>query len=278
MIVVLGAGGQVGTALRSALPDSRSVARDGLDLSDTASIERRLMQLAPSAVINCAAYTAVDRAETDEEAAHRINAEAVAAMARYAAAADIPLVTYSTDYVFAGDATVPYAESDATDPVNAYGRTKLAGERAAMLAHPRTLVIRTSWVISATHPNFVATMLRLAAKGAPWRVVADQVGCPTVAADLATATVAALDAGITGLLHRTNTGATTWFHLARAAVELAGYDPELVEPCATADYPTPAPRPAYSVLASERAGPLGLSPLPPWRQSLPTVVAGLSVR
>ncbi|MDQ3782354.1 MAG: NAD(P)-dependent oxidoreductase, partial [Actinomycetota bacterium] len=94
MIVVLGAGGQVGTALRSALPDSRSVARDGLDLSDTASIERRLMQLAPSAVINCAAYTAVDRAETDEEAAHRINAEAVAAMARYAAAADIPLVTY----------------------------------------------------------------------------------------------------------------------------------------------------------------------------------------
>lgn len=278
MIVVLGAGGQLGTAFRVVLPGARFVARDGLDLSETGTVERRLAQLAPSAVINCAAYTAVDRAETEETLAHRINAEAVAALARYAVAVGIPLVTFSTDYVFAGDSTEPYVESDTTDPVNAYGRTKLAGEQAALLAHPGTLVIRTSWVISATHPNFVATMLRLGAKGVPWQVVTDQVGNPTVAADLAAATVAALDAGVTGILHRTNTGATTWFHLARAAVELAGYDPELVEPCATVDYPTPAPRPAYSVLASERAGPLGLAPLPSWQQSLPTVVAGLSAR
>ncbi|CAN5519733.1 dTDP-4-dehydrorhamnose reductase [soil metagenome] len=276
MIVVLGAGGQLGTAFRSMIPDARFVDRSRLDLTDTGAIEDRLAPMAPSAVVNCAAYTAVDRAEAEEDLATVVNAEAVAAMARYAAAADIPLVTYSTDYVFAGDGVAPYLESDPTDPVNAYGRSKLAGERAALRIHPATLVIRTSWVVSATHPNFVATMLRLAGKGEPWRVVDDQQGCPTMVDDLAAATLEALDAGVTGILHRANTGATTWFALARAAVELAGFDPGLVGPCPTADYPTPARRPAYSVLGSERAESLGLTPLPPWRASLEAVVAGLT--
>jgi len=276
VIVVLGAGGQLGTAFRSMLPDARFVDRSGLDLTDTGAIEGRLASMAPSAVVNCAAYTAVDRAEAEEDLATVVNAEAVAAMARYAAAAGIPLVTYSTDYVFAGDGVAPYLESDPTDPVNAYGRSKLAGERAALRIHPATLVVRTSWVVSATHPNFVATMLRLAGKGEPWRVVDDQQGCPTMVDDLAAATLEALDAGVTGILHRTNTGATTWFALARAVVELAGFDPGLVGPCTTADYPTPARRPAYSVLGSVRAESLGLTALPPWRASLEAVVAGLT--
>ncbi len=196
-------------------------------------------------------------------------------MARYCAAAAVPLVTFSSDYVFPGDGDRPYVESDPTDPVNAYGRSKLAGERAALELHPAALVIRTSWVVSATHPNFVATMLRLAGSGEPWQVVDDQVGCPTVAADLAAATLAALEAGASGILHRVNGGATTWYRLAVAAVELGGGDPGLIEPCATADYPTPARRPRYSVLGSERASRLGLPALPAWRDSLPEVVAGL---
>ena len=275
MIAVLGAGGQLGTAFRAVLPDARFVERTELDLSDTAAIAGRLAALSPTAVVNCAAYTAVDRAEAEQDLAHLVNAEAVAAMARFAASTGIPLVTYSTDYVFPGDGLEPYVESDPTDPVNAYGRSKLAGERFALDLHPGALVVRTSWVVSGTHPNFIATMLRLARRGEPWRVVDDQVGCPTVADDLAVATVGALDAGVTGILHLTNTGATTWFELARTALDLAGHDPAMVEPCATADYPTPARRPAYSVLGSERAEPSGLAPLPRWQDSLAGVVAGL---
>ena len=275
MIVVLGAGGQLGTAFRSVYPDARFVDRAGLDLTDTGAIADRLAALSPTALVNCAAYTAVDRAETEQGMAHLVNAEAVAALARFAADTGIPLVTYSTDYVFPGDGTTPYVESDPTDPVNAYGRSKLAGEVAALDLHPGTLVIRTSWVLSGTHPNFVATMLRLARRGEPWRVVDDQVGCPTVAGDLAAATAEAVDAGVTGILHLTNTGSTTWFELARAALDLAGHDPGLVEPCATTDYPTPARRPAYSVLGSERAGSAGVTALPRWQDSLRDVVAAL---
>jgi dTDP-4-dehydrorhamnose reductase len=274
-MAVLGAGGQLGTAFRSVYPGARFVDRSGLDLADTGAIADRLAGLSPTAIVNCAAYTAVDRAEDEEELAHRVNGQAVGSLARFAADAGIPLVTYSTDYVFPGDATVPYVESDRTDPVNAYGRSKLAGEEAALAIHSGALVIRTSWVVSGTHPNFVATMLRLARRGEPWRVVDDQVGCPTVADDLAAGTAEAVDTGITGILHMTNAGATTWFELARAAIELAGHDPGLVEPCATADYPTPARRPAYSVLGSERAGPAGLSALPRWRDSLRNVVSAL---
>ena len=128
MIVVLGAGGQLGTAFRSVYPDARFVDRAGLDLTDTGAIADRLAPLSPTALVNCAAYTAVDRAEAEQDMAHLVNAEAVAALARFAAATGIPLVTYSTDYVFPGDGTTPYVESDPTDPINAYGRSKLAGE------------------------------------------------------------------------------------------------------------------------------------------------------
>ena len=183
------------------------------------------------------------------------------------------LVTYSTDYVFPGTGTRPYVESDPTAPVNAYGRSKLAGEEAA-LTHPGVLVISTSWVVSATHPNFVATMIRNARERV-LRVVDDQKGCPTIADDLAAATLTAIDVGAAGLLHLTNRGETTWFEFAREAVGLAGIDPGRIAPIGTEEYPTPARRPAYSVLGSERRESLGIDQLPPWRDSLPAVVEGL---
>jgi dTDP-4-dehydrorhamnose reductase len=277
VIVVLGASGQVGTAFTTVIPDATFLTRADLDLATTTpeQVARLFTDLRPSLVVNCAAYTAVDRAEEEPELATRVNGEAVGWLAAGAAEAGARFVTYSTDYVFAGTGTRPYLESDPVDPVNAYGRSKLAGERAALDAGGEALVVRTSWVISATHPNFVATMLRRAAAGQPSRVVDDQRGCPTVAADLARATLDAVEAGASGLLHLTNQGETTWYRLASAAVEQAGLDPGLVTPCPTSDYPTPARRPAYSVLGSERRSGFGLAPIPEWHLSLPAVVSGL---
>ncbi|NNM24366.1 MAG: dTDP-4-dehydrorhamnose reductase [Phycisphaerales bacterium] len=277
MILLTGGNGQLGTAFRSLLPAARAVARRELDLSRPAGVAATLDAWRPSLLINCAAYTAVDRAEEEEAAAAAINAEAVGVMAAFAATRDIPFVTFSTDYVFDGAGGEPYVESDTPAPINAYGRTKRAGEVLALENHPAgTLLIRTSWLVSGTHPNFIGTMLRLARRGDPFRVVDDQHGCPTIAADLARVTLAALHAGARGLLHLVNPPATTWFDLARATLKTAGMNPDLVEPCPSTDFPRPAARPSYSVLGSERLGKLGLAGLPPWRESLPGVVEMLT--
>jgi len=273
--LVTGSSGQVGTAFRELLPDASYPTRSELDLSHPGAVATWLGEVAPERIINCAAYTAVDKAEEDEATAFVINAESVEVMAAYAAAADIPFTTFSTDYVFDGTAHRPYLESDATNPINAYGRTKLAGETRALDAYPACLVVRTSWIISGTHPNFVATMLRLV-RTRELRVVDDQRGCPTVASDLAAATLAAMEAGVTGILHLTNRGPTTWYGLARTAVELAGADPDRIAPCSSDEYQTRAARPANSVLGSERRAPIALE-LPHWVDSLPSVVAGLVV-
>jgi dTDP-4-dehydrorhamnose reductase len=273
VIVVTGAGGQLGTAFRNLIPQAVFLTRADLDLSHPERVHQKLNEIRPDTVINCAAYTAVDRAEEETDVARLVNGVAVGELAQWVDANGATLVTYSTDYVFPGTGTTPYLESDPTAPVNAYGWSKLEGEEAA-LAHPAVLVIRTSWVVSASHPNFVATIIRKAREQV-LRVVDDQKGCPTIADDLAAATIDALDVGATGLLHLTNTGATTWFELAREAVMLAGLDPKQVTPIETSDYPTPARRPAYSVLGSERLEDLGIHPLPSWRQSLPAVVEGL---
>lgn len=268
-ILVTGATGQVGTALRSVLPGAVFLTRRDLDLADVVSIAPAIASYRPAAVINAAAYTNVDLAEREEARATLINGEAVGAMAAACADLAIPLVTYSTDYVFGGRASTPYVESDAADPVGAYGRSKLVGERLALDRHPGALIVRTSWVISATHDNFVSTMLRLAARG-PVRVVNDQFGKPTIAADLAAATAEALSSGLRGIVHVANEGATTWHGLASAAVRLAGLDPSLVQPCATDEYPTEAVRPAYSVLGTERED---TPKMPMWPSSLPGLVA-----
>jgi dTDP-4-dehydrorhamnose reductase len=267
-VLVTGADGQVGTALRKVLPHATFLTRNDLDLAEVAQIQTVIARHDPSAVINCAAYTNVDAAEDAEEVATVINAAAVGELTRTCEALSIPFVTYSTDYVFGGRGTSPYVESDDVDPINAYGRSKLAGELLA-LKYSGTLVIRTSWVISATHNNFVATMIRLAQSGSV-KVVDDQLGRPTIASDLAEATFEALRHRLQGIIHISNQGEATWFQLARAAVACAGLDAELIEACTTSEFPAPATRPAYSVLGTERSDtPI----LPSWEASLPDLVA-----
>lgn len=277
MILLTGATGQVGTALRPLLVDHDEVvapSRDAFDLADPQSLPDVLDRLRPSVVVNCAAWTDVDGAETHEDAATTVNGTAVATLATWAAGNDAWLVTLSSDYVFPGTGDRPLLEDDVPDPVNAYGRSKLVGERAAV-ASGAALVVRTSWLLSATHPNFVRTILSLLARGRDPAVVDDQHGSPTVVADLAAALAGLLAQRPVGILHLTNTGATTWWGLAREAARLAGFDPTRVRPVATADGPPrPAPRPAWSVLGSRRHGELGIPPLPPWQASLPQVVAG----
>ena len=277
MILLLGATGQLGTAMTGMLDDFVAPTRAELDLSRLTRerADEVVSASKPHLLVNCAAYTAVDKAEEEVDLATAVNGEAVGILAEVTADHGIPLVTFSTDYVFDGTGTRPYLESDATAPVNAYGRSKLVGEKLALDANPDTLVIRTSWVISGTHPNFVATMLRLASEGRELTVVDDQRGRPTVAADLARGALDAVDEGASGILHLTNEGTTTWFGLARASLELAGLDPELIQPCSTDEYPTPAARPAYSVLGSERRETLSLDALPDWRESLPALVGQL---
>lgn len=279
-ILLLGGSGQVGTALVKRLDQVTAPSRREFDLAEaTPEAVRQLIESArPDAIINCAAYTAVDRAEDEADVANLLNGSAVGVLAEIAGDSGLPFVTYSTDYVFDGRSNRPYFESSPTHPINAYGRSKLIGERLALEANAKTLIIRTSWVISGTHPNFVATMLRLIGEGRSVRVVNDQHGSPTIAGDLAVATLEALDLAANGVLHLTNQGATTWFDLANAAVTEAALDPELLSSCITAEYPTRAPRPAYSVLGSERAAEIGVSPLPPWQDSLPALVGQLLTR
>lgn len=275
MILLTGATGQVGTALAPLLRRHDELAaptENVLDLADVARLPGLLEELAPSAIVNCGAWTDVDGAETNEGAATTVNGDAVAVMAEWAAANDAWLLTMSTDYVLDGNPGRPLLEDHPPAPVNAYGRSKLVGERAA-LASGAALVVRTSWVVSGTHHNFVRAILTLLGRGRDPRVVDDQHGRPTVAADLAVALADLVTARPTGVLHLANRGATTWWGLARAAAELAGHDPERVRGCSTAEYPTPARRPAWSVLGSQRRGDLGIAPLPHWRQSLPRVVA-----
>ena len=278
MIVVTGAAGQLGSAFRRRLgDDARYLTRPDLDLTDPAAIRPVIEKLRPTAVINCAAYTAVDQAEEHEATARVVNATAVGELSDVTNAIGARLVTFSTDYVFDGTKEGPYVETDDPNPINAYGRTKLEGEQLALGASEETLVIRTSWLLSGTHPNFAATMLRLIAAG-PVQVVDDQRGRPTFVDDLVAGTLAALEAGATGILHLANAGTTTWYDLAREIAELAGLDADRVQPATTDDFPRPARRPANSVLESVRLVELGLDPLPDYHESLDQTVAQLSSR
>lgn len=278
MILVTGADGQLGTAFRRRLGDeAHYLTIEDLDLFDTSKISGVIASFNPRLVINCAAYTAVDRAEDDEEAARVVNATAVGELAAATATAGSTLVTFSTDYVFDGTKDGPYTEDDRPSPINAYGRTKLEGERAAVGANPQALVIRTSWLMSGTHPNFASTMLRLIGEGEV-RVVDDQYGHPTFVDDLAEGTLAAADAGASGVLHLANAGTTTWYGLAREIAAVAGLDVDRVQPTTTGAFPRPAPRPANSVLDSARLEELGLEPLPHYAEALQAAVTQLGSR
>ena len=278
-IVLLGAQGQVGHELsRSLLPLGSICAlrHADADLTDLATLARRVGDEAPDLIVNAAAYTAVDRAESDQATAQCVNADAVAVLARVARERGARLVHYSTDYVFDGSGSRPWRETDATGPHSVYGRTKLAGEAAIASSGCEALVFRTSWVHGAHGGNFIRTMLRLAAERETLSVVADQIGAPTSAeliADVTALAVAAWRQGRLerGLYHLAAAGETSWHGLALHAIERArrmGHpvrvDTGAIRPIATTDYPTPARRPANSRLdCSKLTRALGLA-LPDW--------------
>lgn len=274
-ILLLGGAGQVGRELQRALlplGDVTVVTRAEADLSRPAELQPLLRQTAPRWVVNAAAYTAVDRAESDEAGARAVNAELPAWLAEQSAAQGFGLVHYSTDYVFDGQGQRPYREDDATAPQGVYGHTKLEGEQAA-LAAPGGLVMRLSWVFGVHGGNFAKTMIRLARERDALRVVADQQGCPTPAALVADLTLLALRQQLSGLYHLSASGPTTWHAYAQHVIDAAwqaGLEglkarPEAVAPIQTADFPTPAKRPAYSVLdGSKLEQALGLR-LPGWQ-------------
>ena len=264
-ILATGTKGQVVEALRArgAAQGIELIAlgRPELDLERPDTLPALVQRVAPDAVISVAAYTAVDQAETHTEAAHVVNAASPGALAAAAAAIGAPIIHLSTDYVFDGEADRPYAETDPTSPRSVYGATKLAGEQAVMAANPNHVILRTAWVYSATGKNFVKTMLRLAAERSEIAVVADQRGNPTYAGDIADGVYAILrrlaegSPGPYGVYHMTGSGEASWAEFARAIFEASatrGGPSAQVRDIATADYPTPAPRPRNSRLDCRR--------------------------
>jgi dTDP-4-dehydrorhamnose reductase len=248
--LILGGGGMLGTDLRAALPSREVLAPSSaeVDVRDAAAV----LQAASGAdvVINAAAYTRVDDAESHEDEAHAINAIGAENAARAAAETRARFVQLSTDYVFDGAADEPYREDSPRAPKGAYGRTKAEGEERVLSAHPSPYIVRTAWLYGAAGPNFPRTMLRLAGQRDTVSVVTDQVGQPTWTADLAGWIRALIDAGAEpGIYHGTSEGSTTWWGFARAVFERAGLDPERVLPTDTATFAPVAPRPAYSVLS-----------------------------
>lgn len=247
MFLVVGANGQLGSELKLQLQDRAVyVDRTELDITDKAAVEAFVAQHQFEAIINCAAYTAVDKAESDEKVAELINVEGP----RNLAATGLPLVHISTDYVFDGTACRPYSEDDEPNPQTAYGRTKLAGEKAVMETAQTAVIIRTAWLYSTFGNNFVKTMRKLGAERDSLNVVFDQVGTPTYAKDLAAAIVAILPqmkAGTKEIYHFSNEGVCSWYDFALAVMAQSDLNCEVL-PIESKDYPTPAKRPHYSVL------------------------------
>jgi len=283
-IVLLGKNGQVGFELERLLPRlGKLIALDrgDLDLSKASEIRRTVQELRPRLIVNAAAYTAVDQAETDQDAARALNAEAPAILAEEAKKIAAALVHFSTDYVFDGLKGSPYVEEDPTNPVSVYGRTKLAGEEAIRQIGVPHLIFRTAWVYGTRGRNFLLTILRLASQREELRVVSDQVGAPTWCREIANATVSVLQnlstgrdfasslPSVSGTYHMTASGTTTWFDFTQAIREEATHAPstlpwiaaitsgrplvvQRIIPISTAEYPTPARRPPYSVLSNVR--------------------------
>ncbi|MFF0816548.1 dTDP-4-dehydrorhamnose reductase [Rhodococcus sp. NPDC003318] len=274
-ILVTGAGGQLGTQLMRRAPDGVNivgVSSSELDITDAAAVRDAVEP--GTVVLNCAAYTAVDAAETDEAAAVAVNATGPRNLAEATARVGARLVHVSTDYVFPGDATEPYDVDAPTGPRTVYGRTKLAGEQAVLAADPSASIVRTAWVYTGTGSDFVATMRRLERERDTVDVVDDQIGSPTYAADLADGLLElATGNRAGGVLHATNSGQASWFELARAVFAGVGADPERVRPCTSAQFRRPAPRPAYSVLSPAAWHSAGLTPLRYWGDALAAALA-----
>ncbi len=280
-IVITGAGGQLGLALRRVLADREPIAlaHDELDIADAESVERRLREIAPQIVLNAAAFNRVDDAEERAADAYRVNAEGPRALARACRHIGALLVHFSTDYVFAGDARRPYAEEDAPGPRSVYAASKLAGEQAVAGETPLHMVVRTCGLFGTRAgggkgTNFVDTVLRLAREGRAMRVVHDQRVSPTAALDLARKAVELLDrwladrdANLLGLYHVTNDGDCSWYEFAREIARASGVE-LVLEPISTAQYGARAARPAYSVLSRGHLARVGLDDLRPWQAAL----------
>jgi dTDP-4-dehydrorhamnose reductase len=303
-ILLIGKNGQVGHDLQQLLPacgELTAVDREQLDLSVPGAIRRAVQEIRPQLIINAAAYTAVDQAESDEPAAQAINAVAPGILAEEAKKLGAALIHYSTDYVFDGTKTTPYEENDSTNPLGAYGRTKLAGEQAIRDSGVAHLIFRTAWVYSARGKNFLLTVLRLSSRREELRIVKDQIGAPTSSRELAEATakvishLSAIEGGSTeenlaassGIYHMTAGGTTDWSEFAaeildHASATAGGREPawlattlndapliaRRVVPITTAEYPTPARRPPYSVLSNERLAKTFGIRLPHWKAQL----------
>jgi dTDP-4-dehydrorhamnose reductase len=289
-LIVTGTQGQVARALLERGAEQgveiAAIGRSDLDLADPESVERALTSVDGDAIVNAAAYTAVDKAESEEALATRVNGEGAGAAARVAAARGLPFLHLSTDYVFDGSGARPYREEDPTGPVGAYGRSKLAGERAVAAACPSAAIFRTAWVYSPFGANFVKTMLRLGETRDEVSVVADQMGAPTSAVDIADALIASAsrmiagrrDPSFSGVFHMTGAGEASWADFAEeifAEAARHGRKPVSVRRIATADYPTPARRPANSRLSNEKLGKVFGLALPDWRPSTRACVARL---
>jgi len=298
-ILLIGAAGQLGRELQQTLPALGrviSLDRRDLDLTQTEQVRRAITHYHPDLIVNAAAYTAVDQAECESELAYLINGVAPSVMAEAAANIGASLIHISTDYVFNGRSHTPYRETDLTDPVNVYGRSKLAGEQGIRQACDRHIILRTAWVYGVWgKSNFVKTMLRLGLDRKELNVVHDQIGVPTWAGDLAQAVVAfglrclfkagnlsdSRDPSLWGTYHFTNTGTASWYDFAVAIFDIAdqlGYPLQVqqVWPIPTQDYPTLAQRPAYSVLSLEKTSALlGRTPQH-WRQSLQNMLVDLN--
>jgi dTDP-4-dehydrorhamnose reductase len=273
--LITGSYGQLGSDLQQVLAghagdEVRAVDVDVLDITDAAAVDAAVADFGPDVLVNAAAYTAVDAAESDEDRAYAVNAAGPAVLAATLARRGGRLVHVSTDYVFAGDASRPYEVDDEPAPKTAYGRTKLAGERAVRELLPdASYVVRTAWVYGAQGKNIVKTMARLERERETVNVVDDQRGSPTWSLHLAGALVElARSAAAPGIYHCTGSGDTTWFGFAKAIFAELGADPARVRPITTAEYPLPAPRPPYSVLSDAAWRAAGLTPMPAWRDAL----------
>ena len=274
-LLVTGAGGMLGVevseAARAAGHDVLAAARAQLDVTDDAEVKRLVAAERPDAIVNCAAWTDVDGAEEHEEQATAVNGEGAGHVAAAAARAGAFCVHVSSDYVFDGRASEPYAEDAPVAPLGGYGRSKLAGERAVLAAAPGAAIVRSAWLFGAHGRNFVATMLRLGAEREELAVVDDQVGSPTWTGHLAPALVAVAERRVSGILHVAGAGACTWRDLAEATMRAGGLSCRITGQ-STAQAGRPAPRPAFSVLGSTRPD---APVLPEWREGLAGYLAAL---